>query len=951
MAVVGEAHIIVRAITTQVERDIRKGFDGLSGNFARAAGDRMANSFLRGWKQAKGDNIFTRITSGLNTLSPAADRAADKFRGLVRVGFVLGPALSVLVGGIGSVVASLGTLVAAVAAAIPALFSLVNIFGALAVGARVFGFGLKGISGAVSNAVKQNSTLGKTLADVREEFQQLQFQAEAAALSEERAALNLEKARENLLRTADLPPNSAARREAELAFKEADLAYRQAKDRTQDLNEEVAKGPEELAKAAAGSDPYADLTKSQKIFAEFLVKEIIPGIKELRETVAANLLVPLIEDVRVLNQKLFPVLDSKLADIAKTIEEELSTIIAEVVNPNTLAELRTAFDNVNTSLGFTGEATAAAIDGFLSLFNAAQPQAERFLEFITGKLQEFAIWSDTTAGKNRLAEIFQLAGDVAASFGRITGNIIKGIGRLIELNFSEGGAGWELLKWFEEATAAFASLGQDDPAGLSQYFNDVLTNTRAIFSSIGELIKGIFSIADNPAIGETFKELESGVPTLISIIEKNIEAGPALARLITSILEIVDAFTDAAQITVFLDTLTAINDLVVKFVTSDFVQKILSAVGPFFAFTLAIGTAIKVSKFFGSAINGIIQQVTGPLGIALAKGRQAFSFMTYSNNTLVKSFGRLGSALLSGPALIAIGALVAAFIYLYNTSDEFRAFVDTTLKGVLESLGESFGRVMEALQPLVNIFTNELLPTLMDSLQPVLEALIAGIGSLAIFIGNVLAAAVETVVPIILYLVENILVPAMEIFGGLIELVGEFAKALMTGDWAAFGDIFKNVLRDILQGFLDLINNIGNMIIDLINAVIRSFFDGFIGGGIADLIKVFSKGEIDLRANPPQIPPFPEFARIPSFAMGGTVFPSSGGSIVKVAEAGRPERIEPLDPDGLSTRDKAIIDRLTSGQSGITMNVYAAPGMDTKELASEVERRLAFKLVRGRISN
>lgn len=949
MAVVGEAHILVRAITTGVARDIKNGFDGVSGNFAKAAGNRMANSFTSGWNQAKGANVFTRLTEGLKTLSPAAEVTADKFRGLVRAGFTLGPIISVLVGGIGSLVASLGTLVAAVSAAIPALFSLVNIFGALAVGAKVFSFGVKGIGAAVSRATDSTSALGKSVAELREEFQQLGFDAEDAALSEERAGLNLEKARENLMRMADLPPNSAARREAELTLKEAELAYRRAKDRTQDLNEELAKGPEGL-QDAAGSDPYAGLTESQKVFAEFLVNEIIPGIEKLRETVAANLLLPLIEDVRLLNQTLFPVLEQKLGDIASTLEGELSEIIAKIVEPETIGEIETAFDNVNSTVGMFGELLSAALDGFLSLFNAAQPQAERFLGFITEKLEEFAIWSDTEVGKNRLAEIFQLAGDVAASFGRIAGNIISGIGNLIQANFGdENGAGFTLLKWFEDATASFATLGSENPDAFAQYFSDALANTQAIFSSFGELFKGIFSVADNPAIGETFKILEAGVPSLTSIIEKNIEAGPALANLVVTILEIVDALTDAEAIKVFFDTLNAIAGVVRDFFNNELVQKVMAVTGPIFAFALAIGTALKTAQFFGGALNGIMQGAIGPIGTFATKASQQFALMTYSNNVLTRSFGKFGSFLMKSPVLIGIGLLVGAFIYLYNTSDDFRAFVDTTLKGVLESLGDSFGRVMEALQPLIDLFTGELLPTLMDSLQPVLEVLIAGIGSLAVFIGNVLAAAIETVVPIILYLVENILVPAMEIFGGLIELVGEFAKALMTGDWAAFGEIFKDVLRDILQGVLDLVNNVGNMIIDLINAIIKGFFNG-LGGGIADLIKTFSGGEIDLKANPFQIPPFPEFARIPSFAMGGTVFPSAGGSIVRVAEAGRPERIEPLDPEGLSARDRAIIDRLSTERPGIQMNVYASPEMDVKELASEVERRLAFSIVRGRVS-
>lgn len=46
---------------------------------------------------------------------------------------------------------------------------------------------------------------------------------------------------------------------------------------------------------------------------------------------------------------------------------------------------------------------------------------------------------------------------------------------------------------------------------------------------------------------------------------------------------------------------------------------------------------------------------------------------------------------------------------------------------------------------------------------------------------------------------------------------------------------------------------------------------------------------------------------IPGLATGGTVSPTPGGTVFRLAEAGRPERVEPLDSSGLSSRDRAMI--------------------------------------------
>jgi hypothetical protein len=93
---------------------------------------------------------------------------------------------------------------------------------------------------------------------------------------------------------------------------------------------------------------------------------------------------------------------------------------------------------------------------------------------------------------------------------------------------------------------------------------------------------------------------------------------------------------------------------------------------------------------------------------------------------------------------------------------------------------------------------------------------------------------------------------------------------------------------------------------------------------------------------------FSQIPRIPVLAKGGIVMPSAGGTLATIGEAGRPERVEPLDPDGLSKRDKAMIKLLSSGQGGgMTVNVYPSPGMDETELASLVSRQIAFQLRRG----
>ena len=90
------------------------------------------------------------------------------------------------------------------------------------------------------------------------------------------------------------------------------------------------------------------------------------------------------------------------------------------------------------------------------------------------------------------------------------------------------------------------------------------------------------------------------------------------------------------------------------------------------------------------------------------------------------------------------------------------------------------------------------------------------------------------------------------------------------------------------------------------------------------------------------------FPKIPNLAAGGIIQPTAGGTLARIGEAGKSERVEPLDPQGLSTRDRAIIAQL-SGNSGATVNmvINPSPGMDERELAAIVSRQISYQLRKG----
>jgi hypothetical protein len=307
MAVIGEASIVIKPVTSGFASGLKKGL--AAGNKeVQSSGARLGDDFTKN---------FNRGMQRRRLFGPSwfrqADMAAKRLTGLVRIGRVLGPALAFLGGSVASLGAGFFALGSAVGSAAPALIVLPASLLAIAQAAIVLKAAFAGVGKAISaglnaggggggggngeavkNALEQladarerlaratedaaeriaeandkvidaendyidaqfdSAKAAKALSKAREEaledLQQLRFETEDAAISEGKARLEFEKSRESLQRVQDLPPNSRARREAELAFAEADLNLRRAIDTNADLKKASA---EATAAGVEGSD-------------------------------------------------------------------------------------------------------------------------------------------------------------------------------------------------------------------------------------------------------------------------------------------------------------------------------------------------------------------------------------------------------------------------------------------------------------------------------------------------------------------------------------------------------------------------------------------------------------------------------------------------------------------------------------------------------------------------
>jgi hypothetical protein len=1102
VAVIGDAYIVVKAITTGFENEVKRAASGI--NLERD-GKSVGRSFSNGFNSGVGENL----ARSFDGFGKSALQARAQFQSLVRTGYTLGPLLSILLSGIGSLGGGFVALAGTVAGAIPSLVVLPGIFTAIGLSALTAFAAFSGVGGAISAGlkaakkatadntaakiaaarriediekridklredgmrldrdriqdmveaeedkvkaiadaaadeeeayaklalVKEKNTesmieannrlkeaqedLTKALEAGREEIQQLGFDAEDAALSEKRASITLEKARETLQRTQDLPPNSRARREAQLAFAEAELGLRRAKDKNKDLQKEQEKlagdpknttgyidalkrqedaqvnvaqtardalrsqqeaeanitavklantekildaekkiadvkqryqdreadiirqiqdayddlerALEDQAKAnkgaAAGVDAYADalkgLSPAAREFVKYMVGTFIPALKKIRDAVAETLLPAVQEGLEKIRTKLFPALAPMMAQLGTSLGKAFNSVIDAIVDPKNIKDLGKVFEQSGFVVEGLGKTIGNVYDSILSILVAADPIIRRFTDFLTKKTADFAKFLNTAQASGSLEKFFNKAGDIAAKWGEILGNIFSGAVNIVKSIFAPGGAGDFILTWFRDATAEFekfsgSAAGQNQ---LAKYFKDVAVNSRAVLGSLGAFVKEILKAGADPNVKVFFDILKEAAPSFGEILKQANAAAPSVAKFIVAFIEFAKITLSTGAIQTFFGILTKALQFITKIMASPAIKDFFDIGAKIFAAFSAFGLIATTVVFAGKVIVGSVLAIVGVFGKLAAAIKYVKGFFFLFN----LAFGAAAA-----PILITVGAIaaiVAILVLAYNKSEIFREAVAKLVSAIGDALMRAFNTIKEAISEVGISFS--------------------GMGDLLKKIGDFIGTYIVPIFQVILV--------------GAIDLLAEsiaFVVRLFKGFWEILTGNPIQGLKTILGGLgTFIVNNFKNIWNNVKNALSGiPIFNSLLTGAqtiFRNIASLWNNTLGKIRFTTPTWLPliggkgfaFPTI----NLAEGGIIPPTPGGTIARIGEAGRPERVEPLDPDGLSRRDKAMIQMLAGPGLGksTTINVYPSQGMNESELASMISRQIAFQLRRG----
>ncbi len=422
--------------------------------------------------------------------------------------------------------------------------------------------------------------------------------------------------------------------------------------------------------------------------------------------------------------------------------------------------------------------------------------------------------------------------------------------------------------------------------------------------------------------------------------------------------------------------------------------------------TAGQGIKAGATKGFEALKTGFSTLGTAAKNAAIAVGNALKKIVLAVGRALMA----IGRALLANPWILIIIAIVALVVIIVKNWDKIKEVVGAAVKWIGEKVGAAWDWIKEktsgVLSAVVTFFT-ELPGKLLNAIQglatTVLE-FIAKYHPLAI-IWRLVSENWEKIKTWFTELPGKIKDAVVGLSTTVLEFINKYHPLLIvwrliSENWEKIKTWFSELPGKIKNALVGLSTTVAEFInkyhpIALLKRAVESAWPAvssfittkmdsivtFVKGlpakisaatkGMWDGIKTAFKGAINFVINGWNKLRFklPDFAGlkiagktiIPGFtgpslgvpyiqplALGGTVMPSASGTMALIGEAGRPERVEPLDPDGLSKRDKAIISMLAgNGAGGATINVYPSAGMNERELANLVSKQLAYQMRKG----
>lgn len=148
----------------------------------------------------------------------------------------------------------------------------------------------------------------------------------------------------------------------------------------------------------------------------------------------------------------------------------------------------------------------------------------------------------------------------------------------------------------------------------------------------------------------------------------------------------------------------------------------------------------------------------------------------------------------------AIGALVTAFVYFYNTSKPFKAFIDELIPKLRDGLGSAIDFVQDAFKRVANFMS--------ANVMPIIEKLGGAFGAFGTFAGVAVSA------------LSKIGLAALGITGPWGIAAGAIVSFLTS--WAKTGELNTDGIQQVFDGLSSMITNVSGLITQYLPTIVAT---------------------------------------------------------------------------------------------------------------------------------